>query len=634
MLCRPGQAQRAAVEQHDDRRLAQGVDALQQLLLRAGQADVCAVTTGKTGHLDRHLFALQLRRQAQDHDHRLGLLGDPDRVIHVIAAGDRPQELHLRVQAAAHILELDAIHPARLQLDGLRLEDRVVNARVLGDHLAVQDQAVAAEPAGAQLVRAADRGHQVAAPAHAERAAPLTAQRRDALPGKIDHQIDALQGRMALEFVVVIVGRAQAIAARVGVGRAQAGSRDWLQWGHPFGDRTASRRIDHRARRDKGTDAFQGCDRLGWRAVVIAQQRLQVVGIGANDGDRSGVLAQGQDAALVLEQDDRLARCLQGQGTMLGRVDHRVGDLGIGHLLGRVKHAQAKARRKEPFHRAVDGRLIDQALLHRLDQCGVGRAAVEVTARFDGQGRRLGRRLDQLVVGIDVNDRPAVRDHVRVGARGAAKAPLLAEDLLQEGRAGAARLAVGAVIGAHHRHRPALAHAGLKVGQVGQAQVALAGDGIKGVPVGLGAAVHGIVLGRGHQFQVPVIVALEPLDKGHAHPRREVGALAIGLHPAPPARVPKNVDVGCPKGQPGIDLADAASQRLVVLGPRLVRDGRRDAAHQVDVPGGGQADGLREHGGYACPPHAVQALVPPVVLRDAQPLDRRGIVDHLRDLFC
>ena len=54
---------------------------------------------------------------------------------------------------------------------------------------------------------------------------------------------------------------------------------------------------------------------------------------------------------------------------------------------------------------------------------------------------------------------------------------------------------------------------------------------------------------------------------------------------------------------------------------------------RVGVPHRRQADRLREHRGDAGARDAVQALVPPVVGGDAQPLDRRRLVQHLRRLL-
>ena len=51
------------------------------------------------------------------------------------------------------------------------------------------------------------------------------------------------------------------------------------------------------------------------------------------------------------------------------------------------------------------------------------------------------------------------------------------------------------------------------------------------------------------------------------------------------------------------------------------------------VPGGGHADGLGEHGGITGAGDAMQAFVPPIVLRDAEAGNGCGAVHHFRDFF-
>ena len=65
-------------------------------------------------------------------------------------------------------------------------------------------------------------------------------------------------------------------------------------------------------------DARDGEDRVRRRAVVVALQRLHQLGSGADDGDAPDALAERQEAAVVLQQDDRLACGLQRELAVLG----------------------------------------------------------------------------------------------------------------------------------------------------------------------------------------------------------------------------------------------------------------------------------------------------------------------------
>jgi len=78
-----------------------------------------------------------------------------------------------------------------------------------------------------------------------------------------------------------------------------------------------------------------------------------------------------------------------------------------------------------------------------------------------------------------------------------------------------------------------------------------------------------------------------------------------------------------------VALADGG----VMLGAGLVGDGDGGTVDQIEVEGGGHPDRLRENGGNPRASHAVQALVPPVVGGDAQPLDGRSAMHHLRHFF-
>ncbi len=71
----------------------------------------------------------------------------------------------------------------------------------------------------------------------------------------------------------------------------------------------------------------------------------------------------------------------------------------------------------------------------------------------------------------------------------------------------------------------------------------------------------------------------------------------------------------------------------MVLGAALVGDYVGNAVQQVGVPGRAQANRLREDCRQPGTRHPMQGFIPPVILRDVQALDARGIVHHLTDFF-
>ncbi len=257
----------------------------------------------------------------------------------------------------------------------------------------------------------------------------------------------------------------------------------------------------------------------------------------------------------------------------------------------------------------------------------VGRAAFEVAALGDAEGRRLFRSRHDLVVLVDVVDGPAVGDDVAV------EAPLLPQDVLEEALARRARLAVDAVVGAHHRVGLALLDEGLERGKVGLPEIALARLHVEGVPLRLGAAVDGEVLGGGDHLEVARVVALQALHERDAHARGKEGVLAVGLLAATPSRVAEDVDVRRPEREALVAPPLPARRELVVLGPSFVGDGGGHLLQEGSVERGGEPDGLGKDRGRSRPRHAVKALVPPLVGRDLEPRDRRGVVRELRDLL-
>ena len=106
----------------------------------------------------------------------------------------------------------------------------------------------------------------------------------------------------------------------------------------------------------------------------------------------------------------------------------RVGDLRVGHALGRVEHPEPEAGEHEPAHRQVDVGLPQQAPLERRPELAVHAAAIELAAPRHPQRRRFLRGRHELVARVDVVDGPAVRDDVAV------EAPLLAQDVVSSRR--------------------------------------------------------------------------------------------------------------------------------------------------------------------------------------------------------
>ena len=77
---------------------------------------------------------------------------------------------------------------------------------------------------------------------------------------------------------------------------------------------------------------------------------------------------QRQDAALVLQQNDRFPRRLARELPMRRGIVLRVRDLRVRDALWRIEHAQPEARHEEPLGGTVDLGFRDGAGLHLVDQ--------------------------------------------------------------------------------------------------------------------------------------------------------------------------------------------------------------------------------------------------------------------------
>jgi hypothetical protein len=75
------------------------------------------------------------------------------------------------------------------------------------------------------------------------------------------------------------------------------------------------------------------------------------------------------------------------------------------------------------------------------------------------------------------------------------------------------------------------------------------------------------------------------------------------------------------------------ASRFVMLRARFGGDDAGDLVHEFCVPCRGQTDRLRKDGRVTGSRDAVQGFVPPLVLRDAEPLDRRRGILHLQDFL-
>ena len=150
---------------------------------------------------------------------------------------------------------------------------------------------------------------------------------------------------------------------------------------------------------------------------------------------------------------------------------------------------------------------------------------------------------------IDIPDRSAVGGHI------ATETPFFPEDFIQQQIACRTWFIPEAVVGSHHRICLSVTDQGFEGREVSIIQVTFAAPGVEAMPVGLGAAVDGIMLGCCNDFEIAGIISLQSFHKSNSDTAGEERIFPIGFLPASPAGIPENVDVWRPERQPLVNPA-------------------------------------------------------------------------------
>ena len=369
--------------------------------------------------------------------------------------------------------------------------------------------------------------------------------------------------------------------------------------------------------------------------VVVAQQHAGVIGIGAHHRDGDVFLPQRQNVVLVLQEHDGLPGGFGGQDGVGVAAQLFLAQLGPGKLFGRVEHSQLEAGFQDTAQVHVYFGFGNKSLLNGLGEGFEAGAAFHVGAGKHRIGRcRGGIGVGTMLTGIiEVADGAAVRHHQT------AETPFVAEDVGQEPVAAAARVPFIALVGAHHLLHVAVLHNLAEGGQVSLPQVPHGYGNVETVPVGLGAAVYGKMLGAGVQLEVFLVRALHAQHGLGAHDGVQVRVFAGGFLAAPPAGITKNVHVGAPESEAvvpdvtvGFRNAQLVMIRSVPHGAGLIGDGGINLVLLGSVEGGAQGNYLREYR-HVVVADAVASFVPPVVGRNIQPVHRDGPVHHQADFL-
>src|SRR5579862_1203078 len=234
-------------------------------------------------------------------------------------------------------------------MDRLGLRSRWTMRRpVVDQRLAIDPNAVAVLSSESDDVVAALGGRQNTRPADRIVLRQLRS-RTGECPYKIHIRVDTLQRGLAFELDVVKVFGVQSVprASLVGVERGlRNGAYDRTDQTCPLHEVNFGFWKALPQTRKNG-------DRRGWRTVVIAFQRIETVGIGANHRYFWIRLLQRKKVIFVLQQDERFARGSQGKLAMRRSVVGRAAKFCPWNERRRIEHSQAEASGQGSLDRCV-----------------------------------------------------------------------------------------------------------------------------------------------------------------------------------------------------------------------------------------------------------------------------------------
>ena len=134
-----------------------------------------------------------------------------------------------------------------------------------------------------------------------------------------------------------------------------------------------------------------------------------------------------------------------------------------------------------------------------------------------------------------------------VGYHQTLKAPLVAQDILQQTVAGAARLTFITVVGAHNLLHVTLLYQALECRQVSFPKVTARYGHVKLMTQGLGTAVNCIVLGARVQLKILAVITLHTFYGLGTHNGVQIRILARSLLTAAPTGITEYVHVWTPE---------------------------------------------------------------------------------------
>ena len=358
--------------------------------------------------------------------------------------------------------------------------------------------------------------------------------------------------------------------------------------------------------------------------MVIADERDTAVCIRADHADYATSVRIQRKQSAVFQKHTGFQRSFVCKLQMFRTLDGCVRNTVVSAVFISERTEQITGG-EEPDSAAGDVLFSDHSERIGVHDMLISTAAVEITSGLQGFGNRFRFVFCDMMILMKILDSPAVRDKVPF------EAPFAAQLSHQE-VACAAGFSVCAVIGAHNSFH-VCSDKGPESRKIGFLQIFWRSYGIEMMAQSFRAAVDRKMFGTGGGFQLISAVALQPAHKGFTQPGSQKRIFSVGLMPAAPARITEDIDIGGPHRQPMVNIPVSFCRQGIVFCPCLRGDCIRYFLEKFLIKHGSKTDSLRKAGCGSSARQPVQSLIPPVVFRNAEAVDCRGVKTELAGLF-
>jgi len=184
----PVDGEGAAAREDDDERFACDRESFEELLLRGGESDICAIAAKESGIAVFGFFTLELRGNTDYGDNDIGFAGGVDSFLLEIRR--KPEKADGRFPGGVEVFELNGIGVARLKMDQSGECSFAMGCPIIYEQFIVEIETIAAIGASAETVVTIDGSNKYPGPARGIIFSRHTGSRRDVVPFEVNGRID------------------------------------------------------------------------------------------------------------------------------------------------------------------------------------------------------------------------------------------------------------------------------------------------------------------------------------------------------------------------------------------------------------------------------------------------------------